>query len=135
MILSRQLFSNSTLHQTRKRRQDIDRRVDLSVVELSINEDLSLRDITSQVCDRKRQQIIQDRPKALRTRNRMRDIVVGHGQDRNLGDRSIPSLYSSCTLVNRRQIGIQVTGVTSSTRYLLSCGGNLGRSSRVRPGS
>jgi hypothetical protein len=55
----------------------------------------------------------------------MRDIVVGHGQNRNLGNRSIPSLYSSSTFVNRRQIGIQVTGVTSSTGNFLSCGGDL----------
>lgn len=55
----------------------------------------------------------------------MRDIVVGHGQDRNLGDGTVPSLNSTSTLVNCRQIGIQVTGVTSSTGNFLPGGGNL----------
>lgn len=56
----------------------------------------------------------------------MRNVVVGHGQDGNLGDGTVPSLNSTSTLVNCRQIGIQITGVTPSTGNFLSGGGNLG---------
>lgn len=55
----------------------------------------------------------------------MRDVVVGHGQNRNLGDGTVPSLNSTSTLVNGGQIGIEITGVTSSTGNFFSCGGDL----------
>jgi len=52
VILSGKLFSDSRLHESGKRGQDVDGRVDLPVVELTIDEDLSLCDITSQIRDR-----------------------------------------------------------------------------------
>ena len=52
MILSSELLSNGRLHKTRERGQDVDRGVDLLVVELSIDEDLALCDIASQIRDR-----------------------------------------------------------------------------------
>jgi hypothetical protein len=42
MIFPCKLFTDSTLHESGQRGQDVDRRVDLSVVELTINKDLSL---------------------------------------------------------------------------------------------
>ena len=42
MILPREFLSDGTLHQSGQRRQDVDRRVDLPVVELTVDEDLSL---------------------------------------------------------------------------------------------
>jgi len=52
VILSSKLLSDSRLHESGKRGQDIDRGVDLLVVELTIDEDLALCDITSQIRDR-----------------------------------------------------------------------------------
>ena len=52
MILSGKLFSDSRLHKSRERGQDVDRGVNLPVVELTIDEDLALCNITSQVRDR-----------------------------------------------------------------------------------
>lgn len=49
VILSCQLLSDSTLHQPRKRRQDVDGRVYLSVVQLSVDKDLAFGNITSQI--------------------------------------------------------------------------------------
>lgn len=52
MILSSELLSNGRLHETRERGQDIDGRVNLLVVELTIDKDLSFRNITRQIGDR-----------------------------------------------------------------------------------
>ena len=43
---------NSFLHESGKRGQDVNGRVDLFVVELSVNEDLSFSDVASQIWDR-----------------------------------------------------------------------------------
>lgn len=49
MILARMTFADGGFHKTRKRRQDVDRRIDSLVVQLAIDKDLSLCDVTSQV--------------------------------------------------------------------------------------
>ena len=49
-VISSILF-NSFLHETRQRRQDVNWRVDLFVVELSINEDLAFCDVPSKIWD------------------------------------------------------------------------------------
>ena len=46
------ILFNSFLHQTGQRWQHVDRRVNLLVVQLSIDEDLALSDVTSQIWDR-----------------------------------------------------------------------------------
>jgi hypothetical protein len=51
MILPRQLLTNGTLHQTRQGWQDIDWWINLPVVQLTVDEDLALGDVTSQVRD------------------------------------------------------------------------------------
>ena len=51
MIFPGQFLTNSALHKTRQGRQDIDGRVDLSVVQLTVDEDLSLRDVTGKIRD------------------------------------------------------------------------------------
>ena len=52
VILSGKLFSDSRLHKSRERGQDVDRGINLPVVELTIDEDLAFCDITSQVRNR-----------------------------------------------------------------------------------
>jgi hypothetical protein len=51
MIFPGQFLTDSTLHEARQGRQDIDGRVDLSVVQLTVDEDLSLCDVTSKIRD------------------------------------------------------------------------------------
>lgn len=52
MILSRHTLTNGGFHQTRKRRKDIDRRIYLSVVQLTINKNLSFCNISRQIRNR-----------------------------------------------------------------------------------
>lgn len=47
-------LSDGALHETRQGRQNVDRRVDLPVVQLTIDVDLPLRDVARQVGDRMR---------------------------------------------------------------------------------
>ena len=56
---------------------------------------------------------------------RRRRTVIGHGQDRDLGDRTIATLHATCTLVNRGQVRIHVTGISTATRNLLSSSRDL----------
>jgi len=50
MIFS--ILFNSLLHETRKRRKNVDGGIDLLIVELSINEDLTFSNITGQIGNR-----------------------------------------------------------------------------------
>ena len=52
VILPGEFLTDSTLHETRQRRQHVDGRVNLSVVELTVDKDLALRNVTSQIGDR-----------------------------------------------------------------------------------
>lgn len=54
MVLAGEFLTNSALHETRQRGQDVDRWVDLPVVQLTVDEDLALRDITRKIWDRMR---------------------------------------------------------------------------------
>lgn len=58
--------------------------------------------------------------------------IVGHGQDRNLSNGTVPALDSACTLVNGGQISVHVTGVTTTTGNFFSCSRNLTKSIAVR---
>lgn len=55
----------------------------------------------------------------------MRDIVVGHRQDGNLGDGAISSRHTASSFVDGRQISVHVTRETTTTRNFFSSGGNL----------
>ncbi|KAI6769729.1 hypothetical protein HG530_004358 [Fusarium avenaceum] len=52
VILSGHALTNGRLHQTRERRQHVDGRVDTTVVESSVNEDLALGNVTCQIGNR-----------------------------------------------------------------------------------
>lgn len=80
---------NGFLHETRKRRKDVDGRVDLFIMKLSINEDLSFRNVASKI------------------RNRVGDIVIlrsvdeyWHGEDGNLGDGSVLAMDSTGSFID-----------------------------------
>lgn len=46
--------------------------------------------------------------------------VVGHGKNRNLRDRSVSTFDSTSSLVDGRQISVHVSGISTSSRNLLS---------------
>ena len=74
-------FSDTVFHQTGQGRKNADRRVDRLSVKIPVKYDLSFGDITGQV------------------RDRMGNVIIWHGQDRELCDRTIYSFYDSCTLI------------------------------------
>lgn len=54
MVLSSATLANGRFHETRQRRQYVNWRVDTLVVQLTVNEDLTLGDITRQIGNRMR---------------------------------------------------------------------------------
>ena len=52
MILTGHALTDGRLHETRERGKDVDRGVDTLVVELTVNEDLTFGNVTSQVGNR-----------------------------------------------------------------------------------
>lgn len=102
MILSSHASTDGGLHQSAQRWEHIDWWINSSVVELSVDEDLAFSDIASQI------------------RNRVSDIIIRHGQNRQLGDRTIDTFNSTSSLINGRKISIHVTRITSSTGHFFS---------------
>jgi len=51
VILPGEFLSDGGLHKSGERGKNVDRRVDLSVVKLSVDEDLSLCDVTGKIGD------------------------------------------------------------------------------------
>ena len=49
MIVTSTTFANGGLHQTGERGKDVDRRVDALVVQLTVDEDLALSDVSCQI--------------------------------------------------------------------------------------
>ena len=76
-------------------------------MKLTVQYDLTLGDVTGQV------------------RDRVRDIIVWHGQDRNLCYGSLYTLYDSGALIQRSQLTVQVSRITFTGRNLSTGGGNL----------
>jgi len=52
MIFPRKFFTDRALHQTRQRRQDVDRGIYLTIVQLPVDKDLSFRDVSGKIRDR-----------------------------------------------------------------------------------
>mmetsp|Transcript_9925 Transcript_9925/g.23506 ORF Transcript_9925/g.23506 Transcript_9925/m.23506 type:complete len:392 (-) Transcript_9925:217-1392(-) len=100
-------LSDGRLHQTRQRRKDVDWGEDALGVQLTVEVDLSLGNVASKIGDR------------------MSNIVVGHGKDGELGDRTVAADDTSGTLVDGGKIGVHVAGVTTTAGNLLTGGGNL----------
>lgn len=107
VIWSGHTLADSMLHETGQGWQDVDWWVDASPEHVSVDVDLALRDVAGQVGDG------------------MSDVVVGHGQDGQLSDGAFLASDTTGTLVDGGQIGVHVTWVASTTRHLLSGGGDL----------
>lgn len=107
VVHSSKALADSALHETREGREHVDWWVDLSVVQLAINEDLALGDVASQVGDG------------------MGDIIIGHGQDGQLSDGAVLAVHTACALIDCREIRVHVTGVSTTPWHLLSGGRDL----------
>src|SRR5712691_2989477 len=102
MIFSRPALANSLFHQSREGWCRVDGRIDSFSMQSSIDVDLALSDVASEVWDR------------------MCNVVSGHGENRHLGDRALTTMKSSRPLVDRREVGVHVTWISSSSRDLFS---------------
>src|SRR5699024_5257229 len=83
------------------------RRIDSLTVELAVKHDLPLGDVPRKVGDR------------------MGDIIVRHGQNRNLRDRTGSTAYNARALIEGGELAVQIAGVTLSGRNLSLAGGDL----------
>jgi hypothetical protein len=119
VILSCTALTDGRLHETREGGQHVDWRVDTLVVKLTIDEDLSLRNVTCQVgdgmCD-----IFKRSASEFQHCFQKMLTVVGHGQDRNLCDGTVTALDTTSSLVDGRQIRVHVTRVTTTTGNFLT---------------
>ena len=127
VIFSSQLVTNRTLHQSRQGREDVDRWVDLSVVQLTVHKDLSLGDVPRQIWDRVRDiyDIITRSEQTEHEKDQhegSKRTIVRHSENRNLRDGSIAALYTTCAFVYGRQVSVHVTRVSTTTRdFFASC--------------
>lgn len=102
MVNSGHALSNSRLHESTERWQHVDGWIDLSVVQVSIDKDLSFCDIACQIGDG------------------MGDIIIGHGQNGQLCNGTILSYDSTGSLIDCGEISIHITWITSSTWHFFS---------------
>src|SRR5699024_6900139 len=107
MILSGITFADAVLHQTGQRRKNAYRRIDRLAVKLSVKYDLSLGDISRKVGDG------------------MGDIIVRHGQDGDLGDRSCSAPDDSRALIKSGELTVQISGISFTGGDFSFGGGNL----------
>mmetsp|Transcript_12476 Transcript_12476/g.56228 ORF Transcript_12476/g.56228 Transcript_12476/m.56228 type:complete len:326 (+) Transcript_12476:60-1037(+) len=114
VVPARHALPDGRLHQPRERRQHVDWRGNLPVVQLPVHVNLPLRDVPRQVG------------------NRVRDVVVGHGQYGQLGDGPFPPLDPSRALVDGGEIRVHVAWVAPAPRHLLPRRGNLSQRVGVR---
>jgi len=95
MIFSSHAFSNGRFHQSGKRRKDIDRRIYLSIMQLTIHKDLAFSNIASEIWNRMRNVYTK-----WSTLISWGFTVIGHRQDGNLCDGAISPFNTSSSLVN-----------------------------------
>lgn len=100
MVLSGHALTDGRFHKTRQRGKHVDGWVDVLVVQLTLNVNLALCNVASKIGDG------------------MCDIIVGHGQNGELCDGAWSAFNTASTLVDGRQIGIHITGVTTTSRHL-----------------
>src|SRR5687767_14798162 len=100
MIVTCTVLANSILHETGKAGKNCYRWINTSKRELATKHNLSFGDVTSQI------------------RHRMRDIVIGHRQDRNLCNGALACANTACALVHGGEVTIQIPGVAFPARNL-----------------
>ncbi|GIX65223.1 uncharacterized protein BcabD6B2_46580 [Babesia caballi] len=101
VVLPGEPLADARLHETRQGRQHVDGRVNAAVVQRPVDEYLALSDVTGEIG------------------NRVRDVVVGHGQDGELGDAPVAALDPASALIETRQVSVHVPGVPTPAGHLL----------------
>ena len=94
-------------HQPGKGAERVERGVDPANVQLVRQNDLPFGDVAGQV------------------RNGMRDVLAGHRQHRDLGERSLTAIDPAGAFVEAGQIAVEITGIAAPARYLAARGGDL----------
>lgn len=102
MVFARHAFADGRLHEAGEGGEDVDGGVDAAVVELAVDEDLAFGDVASEIGDG-----VGDVCGVLGSlggggggeRGRGR-TVVGHSQDRDLGDGAVAAFDTAGTLVD-----------------------------------
>mmetsp|Transcript_17100 Transcript_17100/g.39297 ORF Transcript_17100/g.39297 Transcript_17100/m.39297 type:complete len:306 (-) Transcript_17100:472-1389(-) len=114
VIVSGHTFSDGGLHQTRQRRKNVDRRENTLGVQLTIQVNLSFRNVSGKIG------------------NRVGNIIVRHGKNRKLCNGTISSNNTSGTFVDGGKIGVHITGVTTTSRNFFTSSRDLTKGISVR---
>src|SRR5688572_21477301 len=88
MIFTRAALADTVLHQTGKARQYGHRRVDAREVQFTSQHDLAFGNVTGKI------------------RHWVGNVIVGHGQDRDLCDRALAGANTAGAFIHRREIAI-----------------------------
>ena len=88
MVFSGVAFTDAVLHQTGQGGQHVDRWINSLTVKLAVQYNLAFGNISGQVGDW------------------MGDIVVGHGQNGDLSNRSVDTLDNTGTLIDGSQFAV-----------------------------
>mmetsp|Transcript_26497 Transcript_26497/g.99679 ORF Transcript_26497/g.99679 Transcript_26497/m.99679 type:complete len:242 (-) Transcript_26497:968-1693(-) len=102
VVLAGEALADGGLHQPREGRHHVDGRVHLGVVKLPVDVDLPLRDVAGEVGDG------------------VGDVVVGHGQNGQLGDGAVAAADAASSLVDGGEVGVHVAGVGATAGHLLA---------------
>mmetsp|Transcript_28914 Transcript_28914/g.70484 ORF Transcript_28914/g.70484 Transcript_28914/m.70484 type:complete len:305 (+) Transcript_28914:751-1665(+) len=100
MVNSSHPLTDGTFHETGKRRQYVDRWVDLLVVKFAVDVDLPLGNVARQV------------------RNGVSDVIVFHREDRDLGNGSVAARNTTSSLVDGGKVSVHVSRISSPARNL-----------------
>ena len=94
--------SDAGVHQARQRRQNVDRREDTAPLQFAVEHDLAFGDVPGEVG------------------NGMRDVGVGHGENRQLRDAARRPFDDPRTLEKRREVGVHVAGIAATSGHFVA---------------
>ena len=107
MVFSGVVLADAVLHQAREARRDVHGGIDALVVQLAREHDLALGDVAGKV------------------RDRVCDVVRGHGDHGHHGDGAMAVVDAPAALVDLGQIRIEIAGVAFARRDVAFGGGDL----------
>ena len=110
MILTGLADADALILQTAQGRQNVDRGHDALAVQLTAEDDLAFGDVAGKVGDG------------------VSLVVLGHGEDRDHGDRALLALTAACALIHGGKVGVQVAGVAAAAGDFLLRRGDLTQS-------
>src|SRR2546427_5375913 len=113
VVLARPVLPDPGVHEAGQGGERVDRRIDSFPVQLPVHRDLAFRDVPGQVRDGVGPVVIRDR------------------HDRNLGDAARPSVNAPRPLVDRREVGVCVAGISPASRHFFACGADLAERLRI----